>query len=215
MKRSRLTLCLALVGSLLLVSALHGEEPDRRSLFDGKTLTGWKPAKAVNARFWKVVEGVITGDHDGKKVPTNTYLVTAEEFGDFEFRCKFRISGDHETGLINSGIQYRSTITKGKMVGYQADIGRGYWGDIYDEHRRGKLVTGDTKELMKTLVENGWNEYLIRCRGNRHELFINGHKTADYLEKDGKIPTKGVIALQLHSGGVAKVEFKDLSITGL
>lgn len=183
-------------------------------LFDGKTLMGWKVAKEANAKYWKVVDGVITGDNGGDKVPTNTYLVTEKEFGDFEFRCKFRISGDHKTGLINSGIQYRSFMDKGRMTGYQADIGRGYWGDIYDEHRRGKLIKGDTTELMKSLVEDGWSEYLIRCKGEKHELFINGHKTAEFVEK-ADVQTKGVIGLQLHSGGVAKVEFKDITITEL
>ena len=185
-------------------------------LFDGKTLSGWKVAKEQNAKYWKVVDGVIIGHNDGKKVPTNTYLVTEKAFGDFEFRCKFRISGDHKTGLINSGIQYRSFISdKGKMTGYQADIGRGYWGDIYDEHRRGKLIKGNTTELSKKFVEDGWNDYLIRCNGGRTELFINGHKTADYNETKEGIPAKGIFGLQLHSGGVAKVEFMDITIKEL
>ena len=63
-----------------------------------------------------------------------------KEYGDFEFRCLFRISGDHKTGLINSGIQYRSLVQGKKIIGYQADIGKGYWGSLYDEHRRGKLA---------------------------------------------------------------------------
>ena len=200
--------------ALLLTGLVHAE-PSGESLFDGKTLSGWKPAKEENAKFWKVVDGVITGENGGKKVPTNTYLVTEKEYGDFEFRCKFRISGDHKTGLINSGIQYRSLLNKDKMTGYQADIGKGYWGDIYDEHRRGKLVKGETTELLKTLVEDGWNDYLIRCKGKRHELFINGHKTADYTETKADIPAKGIFGLQLHSGGVAKVEFKDITIKSL
>lgn len=205
----------ALLLALSAALTLHAEG-EATPLFDGKTLEGWKAAKPRNAHFWKVVDGVITGDHDGKRVPTNTYLVTEREFSDFELRCQFRISGDHQTGLINSGIQYRSQLNaKGQMVGYQADIGRGYWGDIYDEHRRGKLVKGDTAELMKTLVEDGWNEYRIRVQGKRHELFINGHRTVVYIEDKEDIPTKGIIGLQLHSGGAAKVEFKDITIKPL
>jgi hypothetical protein len=33
------------------------------------------------------------------------------------------------------------------------------------------------------------------------------------VEKDPKMPQKGVIAVQIHSGGVAQVEFRDLTIT--
>jgi hypothetical protein len=32
---------------------------------------------------------------------------------------------------------------------------------------------------------------------------------------DSKIPAKGVIALQIHSGGVGKVEFRDITINNL
>ena len=101
------------------------------------------------------------------------------------------------------------------MVGYQADIGNGYWGDIYDEHRREKLCGGDLSTLKYLLKEDGWNSYIIRAKGNHHELYINGVKTCDYIEEDASIPAKGVISVQVHSGGAAQVEFRDLTITEL
>jgi hypothetical protein len=200
---------LLLFAAPLVSFAEDAAEPE--PLFDGKTLTGWKPVKKENAKYWSVVDGVITASNDGKKVPTNTYLATEKTYQDFEFRCSFRISGDHKTGMINSGIQYRSQIEGNKIIGYQADIGRGYWGDIYDEHRRGKLVAGDLSKLTDTLKEDGWNDYLVRCKGKKHELFINGVKVVTYTEQKD-FPSKGVIGLQLHSGGIAKVEFKDLTL---
>ena len=183
------------------------------SLFDGKTLKGWKTVDPTHEKLWFVTDSVIRSGDGIHKIPANTYLHTTREYGDFEFRCLFRLSGDAKTGLINSGIQYRSVVEGGKMVGYQADIGNGYWGDIYDEHRRGKLVGGDLSTLKHLLKEDGWNSYIIRCKGNLHELYINGVKTCEYLEKDPKIPQKGVIAVQIHSGGVAQVEFRDLTIS--
>jgi hypothetical protein len=185
------------------------------ALFDGKTLTGWKTVDLANEKYWYVKDGIITGGDGITKIPENTYLYTENEYGDFEFRCLFRLSGDPSTGMINSGIQYRSKVQGGKMIGYQADIGNGYWGDIYDEHRRGKLCEGDLSTLKHVLEEDGWNSYIIRAKGNRHELYINGVKTCDYMEIDSGIPAKGVIAVQVHSGGAAKVEFRDLTITEL
>lgn len=185
------------------------------TLHDGITLKGWKALPETDRSLWKVKDSVITGGDGITRMPENTYLYTENEYGDFEFRCLFRLSGDPKTGLINSGIQYRSKIKDGNMVGYQADIGNGYWGDIYDEHRRGKLAGGDLSTLKRLLKEGGWNSYIIRCKGNHHELYINGVKTCDYIEKDPKIPAKGIIAVQLHSGGAAKVEFRDLTITEL
>jgi hypothetical protein len=193
-----------------------GQSPGKTvSLFDGKTLTGWKTIEPAEMKLWFAADSAIKSGDGQNKIEANRYLFTTSEYTDFEFRCLFRLSGDPKTGMINSGIQYRSVIEGGKMVGYQADIGTGYWGDIYDEHRRGKLVGGDLKTLSHLLHENGWNSYIIRCKGNRHELYINGIKTCDYNETDQKVPKKGVIAVQIHSGGVGQVEFRDLVLTEL
>ncbi len=160
-----------------------------------------------------MVDNVITGGDGITNIPTNTYLHTTESYEDFELRFLFKITGDHEKGLINSGVQYRSIIEDNKIIGYQADIGKGYWGDIYDEHRRAKLVQGDLSTLKHILKEEGWNSYIVRCKGNKHELYINGVKVSEYIEKDLTIPSKGVIGIQMHSGGNAKVEFKHITIT--
>jgi hypothetical protein len=201
---------------LALPLAAKVPPPEAKPLFDGKTLQGWKAVNPAFAKRWTVVDGVIVSGDGKAKIPSNSYLATTKEYGDFEFRCSFRISGDHKTGFINSGIQYRSAVHDGQIIGYQADIGKGYWGDVYDEHRRNRaLVKGDMSKLEAALKEDGWNTYLIRCRGNHHELYINGVKVCDYVEQDPKIPAKGVIAVQIHSGGAAKVEFRDLTITEL
>ncbi len=185
------------------------------SLFDGTSLTGWEVVNPVNGEYWSIVDSVITGGNGTINIPTNTYLRTTEIFGDFEFRALFRLTGDHSTGLINSGIQYRSIIVDNNIIGYQADIGKGYWGDIYDEHRRGKLAGGDLSTLKHLLNEDGWNSYSIRSIGNMHELYINGIKTTEYFELDPHIPSRGVIGVQVHSGGNAKVEFKHITISKL
>jgi hypothetical protein len=211
-KPNRMILILAIIGN---ISCWAQNNSTTTSLFDGATLNGWKTVKEENAKFWSVKDSVITGGDGITKIPTNTYLHTVESYGDFEFRCLFRITGDHEQGLINSGIQYRSIIEGDKIIGYQADIGKGYWGDIYDEHRRAKLLGGDLSTLKYILNEDGWNSYIVRCVGNRHETYINGVKTAEYVEKDPKIPATGVVGIQLHSGGNAKVEFKNITITEL
>lgn len=185
-------------------------------LFDGKTLDGWKAVIPANAKFWSVVDGVITASNGSEKMPTNTYITTEKSYEDFQFICKFRLTGDHASGFINSGIQYRSLLEHGRIVGYQADIGRKYWGDIHDEHRRNNLMKGDIKALLKGgFKEDEWGTYKIVCKGDSHKLYINDHLVADYTEKDASIPKKGVIALQLHSGGVAKMEYKDIYIQEL
>jgi hypothetical protein len=185
------------------------------ALFDGHSLSGWRVLPESDTGLWKVVAGNITGGGGVNKIPRNNYLVTEKEYTNFEFRCLFRLTGDPKTGMINSGIQYRSIIKDGNMTGYQADIGDGFWGNIYDEHRRKKLTTGDLNVLQLLLNKQGWNSYIIRCTGNRHELYINGVKTSEFIEKDPQIPSTGVIAIQLHSGGNARIELRDIMITEL
>jgi len=207
---------LAFTMTMVSLPESHAQEAGKTvSLFDGKTLNGWKTVDPANQKLWSVADSVIKSGDGVHKIPANTYLHTVKEYEDFEFRCLFKLTGDPKTGMINSGIQYRSVLQDGKIVGYQADIGDGYWGDIYDEHRREKLVGGDLSTLRHVLHKDDWNSYIIRCRGNFHELYINGVKTCEYTEQDPTIPRKGVIAVQIHSGGVAQVAFRDLTITEL
>lgn len=188
---------------------LH-EKEDR--FFNGKSLSGWRVLNPIYTDFWKVKDSAIICGNGLDKIPINLFLYTDKKYKDFELRCLFRLTGDPSTGMINSGIQYRSIVEKGEMIGYQADIGEGYWGDIYDENRRGELANGNKDVLRRLLNFEGWNSYIIRCIGDRHELYINGVKTCEYVEEDESIPDEGVIALQLHSGGEAIIEYRDIFI---
>ena len=52
--------------------------------------------------------------------------------------CRFDVKLVENQG--NSGIQFRSeALPDGEMRGYQADIGVGWWGKLYEENRRGLL----------------------------------------------------------------------------
>ncbi len=204
-----------LILALLGINLLSGQVKDTNTSDKSIGADNWRTINKDEKKYWSINDSILTGGDGIQTIPINTYLYTKDTYGDFEFRTLFRITGDHGTGLINSGIQYRSAIENGNMVGYQADIGKGYWGDIYDEHRRGKLVGGNLNTLKHILNEDGWNSYIIRCQGNRHVTYINGVKTAEYIEKDSKIPNRGVIGIQLHSGGNAKVEFKHITIQQL
>ena len=174
------------------------------SIFNGKNLDGWEG----NLKIWKVSDGMIVGDSPG--IRHNDFLATKRAYQDFELRLEFRM----KDGKGNSGVQFRSRrIPKTTHVqGYQADLGAGYWGCLYDEHRRRKVLVKAPKSLAKVLKKDGWNSYVIRAVGNRITLSINGLKTVDYTEKDKAIANKGIIALQIHSGPAMQMEFRKLRI---
>lgn len=178
-------------------------------LFDGKTFSGWEG----NFDAFRIEGGAIVGGSLAQPVPRNDYLCTKTEYEDFELRLKVRILGDR----TNAGIQIRSERVPGsnEMIGYQADIGVIYWGCLYDE-RRHKLLTGPTPQEQARIVrKDDWNDYVIRCRGQRIRLWLNGQLTVDYTEPDLTIPQKGVIGLQIHVGPPAEAWYKDITITKL
>ena len=85
----------------------------------------------------------------------------------------------------NGGVQFRTKrIPKHHEVsGYQADIGQEYWGALYDESRRNKVLAGPKAEdLPKIVKPDDWNEYRIRAEGPHIQLWLNGTKTVDYTE---------------------------------
>ena len=200
-----------LVVFLPATSGLAAAEPV--PLFNGKDFTGWE---GDTAKTWKIEEGVIVGGSLDAVVPRNEFLCTAKTYGDFELKVVFKLTGDR--AKANAGIQFRTKrIPKHHEVsGYQADVGQGYWGALYDESRRNKvLAKPDAKVVEKLVKHDDWNEYVIRCEGPRVRLWLNGTQTVDYTEPDDKIDRAGVIGLQVHGGAKAKVYYKSVTIEEL
>jgi putative membrane-bound dehydrogenase-like protein len=185
------------------------------SLFDGKTLDGWDYDPAM----WRVEDGVITGGSTTEKIKKNDFISTKKSYMNFELKLKIKVSGDPKTGMLNSGIQIRSVREGSAMSGYQVDCGAGWFGKIYDEHRRNKVIWAPTPEqqaaLDKAIDVFGWNEYRIRAEGPRIQTWINGVHCMDYTETDPNIALDGHIAPQVHSGGVCLVQVKEVTIEEL
>ena len=95
-------------------------------------------------------------------------------------------------------------------------MGVGWWGSLYDESRRRRVVAkADAALIKKTLKMEDWNRYEIRCEGRRIRLYINGALTVDYTEPDPKIPLEGVIAVQIHGGPPSEAWYRKLVIREL
>jgi hypothetical protein len=95
-------------------------------------------------------------------------------------------------------------------------MGDGWWGALYDESRRNKVLVKPNPDAVKKALKPGdWNEYLIRARGKRIQTAINGVNMIDYTEADDSIPQYGLIGLQIHGGGVTQVSYKDITIQEL
>lgn len=183
-------------------------------LFDGRTLAGWE---GDTGGMWRVEEGAIVGGSLTETVPQNAFLCTTREYRDFVLRLEFKLTGTE--GFVNAGIQVRSkrlTHPPNEVSGYQADIGEGHWGNLYDESRRDRVLASADQARIRAIVRQGdWNEYVIRCDGRRIRLYLNGHLTVDYTETDPGIPDTGVIGLQIHGGGKAQVAYRAITLLEL
>ncbi|NQT50920.1 DUF1080 domain-containing protein [bacterium] len=191
------TLC----GAVFAAEAEDGFVP----IFNGKDLTGWQG----DATLWIVEDGALIGRSPGIK--HNDFLATTKEYGDFILRFDIRLVD----GKGNSGVQFRSKRVPNshEVSGYQADVGQGWWGTLYDEARRNRPLARPTPaDLKKAVKAKGWNAYEVRAVGDRIVMSINGVKMVDYTEKDAKIARSGILAPQIHSGGPIEVQFKNLRI---
>jgi pimeloyl-ACP methyl ester carboxylesterase len=182
-------------------------------LFDEKSFSGWE---GDTARTFRIENGTIVGGSLSETVPHNAFLCTTKTYSDFVLRLKFKLVG---TGFVNGGVQLRSRRLQDppyEMSGYQADMGEGYWGALYDESRRNKvLVKPDDEMIKRVLKPSDWNDYEITCQGPRIRIKLNGIETVDYTETDPSVPLQGLIGLQIHGGGKAEASYRDITIREL
>ena len=189
--------------------------PNTQPLFDGKTLAGWEG----NPKLWRVEEGALTGGSYEETVKQNEFLATTRDYTNFIVRLKIKLTGTN--GFINSGFQIRSqrVPNNSEMAGYQCDFGEPNWyGAIYDESRRNKLIaSSDMKALRPVIKKDGWNDYVIRADGVRVTTWINGVMGVDYFEQETGLPNFdwGKMGVQVHGGGKAVVQVKDISVEEL
>lgn len=199
----KLSMLVAVLWSLTLAA-----QPEFQPLFDGRSLDAFV---VDTPGVWSVNGGVITGRHGGLKY--NDFLRTRKSYGNFVLKVKFRL----KDGAGNSGIQFRSKPVPDshEVSGFQADIGQQYWGCLYDESRRKRVLAQASPESLAGLNKSGWNEYIVTADGPRITLELNGKRTVEYVEQESGIASTGFIALQVHSGPAIQVEFKDLLIKEL
>ncbi len=167
---------------------------------------------------WSLADGVLRGGSETERVKRNWFITTRDSFENFELEMWIRCHGDPKLGMINGGIQIRSAlIQNGHVAGYQVDVGKKWFGAIYDEHRRKLLTKGvDPEGIEAHLNIFGWNHYRILADGPRIRTWINDRLVTDYTEPHPEvIPADGQIAIQVHSGGNALVQVRDLTIREL
>jgi len=168
------------------------------NLFNGTDLTGWTGDPAI----WSVEDGELVGKTQG--IDHNEFLLSDLAVGDFRLTCDVKLTPN----AANSGIQFRSeSLPEGEVKGYQADIGAGWWGKLYEEHGRGLLWDHSGEAHLKP---DDWNHYEIVAVGGQIRTFLNGKPCVDLEDPEGA--KRGILAIQVHAGGPTEVRFKNFKL---
>ncbi len=196
---------------LLLPCGLSSVSAQTQPIFDGKSFAGWE---GDITSVWRIEDGALTAGSLENKQKDNNFLATVKTYRDFDLTLKWRLEGTE--GFVNGGVQFRSSRVPNhhEVSGYQADLGKGYDGALYDESRRNKMLAQPSKEVLeKAMKKPGeWNDYRIRAVGTHIQIWLNGVQTVDYHETEPGIAQSGIIAVQIHGNATSVVQYKDLQI---
>ena len=191
-----------------------GYEKNWKPLFNGKDFAGWKEHGKGK---WSVEDGAIVGESGAGGYG---YMATMETYTDFVVRIAFKCDAEG-----NSGLFFRSLLKDTDIVGIQAEIDptpSNLNAGLYESGGRG-WIAKPSEDARKLCRLDDWNEMLVKAVGNRYVTYLNGLKAVDLVDTQpmsdavrGDIPKpplrQEIIALQLHSGGGAKVRWKDLYV---
>ena len=184
-------------------------KPKFVSLFDGKSLDGWK-ANEENPKAFSIVDGAIkvsgkrghlfySGDVDGGK------------FKNFVLRAKVMTKEK-----ANSGLYFHTVYQKDGWPekGYEVQVNNTH----SDWRKTGSLYgVDDVKESQK---DDEWMDYVIRVKGNRVVIKINGKKVVDFKQAEkpehvkdykGRLIGEGTFAIQAHDPRSVAF-FKDIKV---
>ncbi|MCK5171809.1 MAG: DUF1080 domain-containing protein [Planctomycetes bacterium] len=194
--------------SLRPFELVYLQEDGWKDLFNGEDLDGWAvkclPADRDKV-FWKVNDGMIECDSIGRGDHHYVWLMTEDEFDDFELRMEFQI---FKSSTGNSGVQFRSRYddsasapSGGWLNGPQVDIHPPMplrAGLIYDETQDVKRWIYPSLENAKMVAEkapkpahetelvyadndpDAWNTMELDCDGMKIETFVNGRRVTDF-----------------------------------
>ena len=183
------------------------------SLFDGKSLDGWRASEHRDS--CKVANGeILMGGGERSHLFYNG-PVQNHDFKNFELRLEV-MTEPHSNSGVFFHTQYQETDWPAK--GYEAQINNSH----EDWRRTGSLYA--VKDLDTTPVKDGqWFDYDIRVEGKQITFKINGQTVLDYTEpvnppqpdatRDRRL-SHGTIALQAHDPG-SLVHFRNIRIKPL
>lgn len=215
--RVRLPLLAALCGAALLVAPqtmtrLHAQD-GWISIFDGKSLDGWKVGE--NAATFSVQDGAIVvfgpRAHLYYMGPVQNHVFT-----NFEWKADVMTFPGS-----NSGMYFHTEYQEGgwPSKGYEVQVNNSHTDPI----RTGSLYNIVNVMNVAPAKDNEWFTQHIIVQGKKVTIKVNGKTTVEYTEPAGvqrpadmagRLISKGTFALQGHDPK-SKVQFKNIVVKPL
>lgn len=174
------------------------------SLFDGKTLNGWRPSENKNS--WRVEEGALVS-----RGP-RSHLFYEGEDGSRRFKNFELLAEVKTTPGSNSGIYFHTEYQESgwPAKGYECQVlnsnAAAAPGEYVERKMTGSLYA--IRNIWKAPArDHEWFQYRIVVQGKTIRTYINGELMVDYTEpqnpfrpddKKGRILSSGTFALQCH-----------------
>jgi hypothetical protein len=163
------------------------------SLFDGKTLNGWKVMKCEA----EVVDGAILIKGG------NGVLAAEKQYADFVLECDWK---QLHTNMWDSGIYFRCDLPGEKAPWpkqHQVNLRKG---------QEGAISGADKTKAASLFKKDEWNHFKLTVKGKTAELEFNGEKA---WSRDGIEPAKGHLCLQAEVPQGGQFLFKNITIKEL
>jgi len=183
-----ISLLIALVASCLMVSA---QEEGFVSLFDGKSLDGWKINTAPES--FAIEEGAIRANGDCSHLFYEG-KVNGGKFKNFELRMDVMTRKNSNGGVfIHSVFQ-----EKGWPSGYEIQVNN----TQKDPQKSGGLY--NTVKNLEPFADDTWMKYVIIVNEGVVTVKVNDKELVNYKTESGKtklLPEGGTFAIQAHDKG--------------
>ena len=203
----------SLIGALVVTVAAEQAKPAAStpatgrpvmSLFDGKSLTGWRGYKKADAggSRWAVQDGLLTlSPNDGKDTRGERDIITVETFDLFDLSWDWKIA---EGG--NSGLKYFVLEDRDSAIGHEYQM--------IDDERHPDAKIGPHRQTAalydvfpahdRPIKKAGeWNTSEVIVKGNHVTHILNGKTVLEYDLGSPEI-----------KAAIAKSKFKDIARFG-
>jgi hypothetical protein len=194
----------------LSLAADAGKAGSWVTLFDGKTLNGWKASEEPGS--FEVEDGMIVANVKGDK-RSHLFYETEKPFKDFEFEAEVKTMPGSNSGIYFQ-TQYQQTDWPSK--GFEAQVNNSF---PPDPRRTGSLY-GINDVAKPPVKDNEWFKYNIRVEGKHVVIKLDDQTVVDWTEPDEPKPTsgrkidQGTFALQSHPDS-SKVYYRNLKVRRL